>query len=86
MPTLADRFTVPPLDAQISAGDSVEVVRVTEDFIIEDEPIPFESLWQPSDELEIDTTGFVQGGQEGVFRRRRRFVSVLFSVFFLPPP
>ena len=50
----------------------IEVIRVTEDFLIEDTPIPYESLWQPSELLEIDRTGIVQVGQPGVFRRQTK--------------
>ena len=67
-------YTRPSLDATLQPNDTIEVVRVTEDFLLEDEPIPYESLWQASDQLEIDTTGLIQAGQPGILRRRTRIV------------
>ena len=67
-------YAKPDLNAEVGEGGTVEVVRVTEDFLEEDTPIPYESLWQPTRQLEIDTTGVVQVGQEGIFRKRTRIV------------
>ena len=65
-------FTRPGLDVEISAEDRIEVVRVTEDIILEDTPIPFEVLWQPTEQFDIDTTGLLSAGREGVYRKRTR--------------
>ncbi|MER3457605.1 MAG: hypothetical protein C4309_02220, partial [Chloroflexota bacterium] len=51
---------------------TIRVVRVTEEEITEQEPIPFRSIWQPSADLEIDTTSVLQVGQPGVLQRRIR--------------
>lgn len=65
-------YTDPSLDAFVGANDTITIIRVTEDFLIEDTPISFESEWQSSTLLEIDTTGVVQIGQEGILRKRTR--------------
>lgn len=65
-------FTIPDETARLRPGDTIRVVRVTEDFRTEDEPIPFETLWQPSGELDIDTIGLLQSGETGILRRRIR--------------
>jgi uncharacterized protein YabE (DUF348 family)/3D (Asp-Asp-Asp) domain-containing protein len=65
-------YTRPGLDAILRPGDTVEVIRVTEELRYEDTPIPYETVWQPSDQLEIDTEGLLTAGQPGVFRRQFR--------------
>ena len=66
-------YTVPPLDAPLGEEATIRVVRVSERFLIEQEPIPFESTWQPDPDLEIDQPQRVlQEGVPGVFERRIR--------------
>ncbi len=65
-------FTIPAADAQLNSGAAIRVVRVTEDFRTEDEPIPYETVWQPTDQLEIDSSGVIQVGVPGILRRRIR--------------
>ncbi len=65
-------YTVPPTDSPLVPEMTIRVVRVTEEEITEQEPIPFRSIWQPSPDLEIDTTGVVRVGQPGVLQRRIR--------------
>ncbi len=65
-------YSQPSLDSSVAANDTIDVIRVTEDFLFDDETIPFETLWQPSDTLELDTTGIVQSGQPGILRRRTK--------------
>ena len=62
----------PNPESKLQPNRVIEVIRVTEEYIIEDTPIPYESVWQPSEQLEIDTTGLVQSGQDGVFRRQTK--------------
>jgi 3D (Asp-Asp-Asp) domain-containing protein len=45
---------------------------VAERFLVEDEPIPFEVLWQPDPDLEIDNYHLIQGGMPGILQRRIR--------------
>lgn len=72
-------YAVPPLDAPIKEailddGDMAEVrvYRVTESVIVEQSPIPFESVWQADPDSEIDTQRLLQEGKPGVLERRIR--------------
>jgi 3D (Asp-Asp-Asp) domain-containing protein len=65
-------YTRPSSDTLLQPGDTIEVVRVTESFRYEDTPIPYETVWQPSDQFEIDTEGLLTAGQPGIFRRQFR--------------
>ena len=65
-------YTVPGADVPLKANDTVQVIRVTEDFRLVDEPIPYQTLWQASDQLDLDTTAVVSVGQPGILRQRVR--------------
>jgi uncharacterized protein YabE (DUF348 family) len=65
-------YTRPPLDASLGDDATVEVIRVGERFLIEQEPIPFESEWRPDPDLEIDNERLLQEGSPGVRERRVR--------------
>lgn len=65
-------YTTPTLDSPLNEENTIRIVRVTERFLIEQEPIPFETVWQPSLDLEIDYEGLLQEGSPGVRERRIR--------------
>ena len=66
-------YTIPEFEAALEENATIQVVRVSERFLIEQEPIPFESTWQPDPDLEIDSPSRVlQEGVPGVFERRIR--------------
>lgn len=65
-------FTRPPLGEALDAGDLIQVIRVTEDFRIEDQPIPYDTVWQAADSLEIDQRSLLSEGAPGVLRKRIR--------------
>ncbi len=65
-------YVRPGPEHPLSAGDTIEVVRVTEDFRIEDTPIPYQTIWQATDELEIDETAVISYGIPGIKRQRIR--------------
>jgi len=65
-------YTSPTLDTAVTAGTTIKVVRVSERFETEQEPIPFESVWQADPELEIDNTRLLQEGAPGILQRRIR--------------
>jgi len=65
-------YTRPPLDHPINGETTVEVVRVAERFLIEQDPIPFDVVWQPDPDLEIDHQRLIQDGAAGVLERRVR--------------
>jgi uncharacterized protein YabE (DUF348 family) len=59
-------------ETTLGDGMNIEVVRVSERFLIEQEPIPFESVWRPDPDLEIDHQRLQQEGSPGVLERRIR--------------
>lgn len=65
-------FTRPGPETPLTAGAVVEVVRVTEDFQLVDTPIPFQTMWQPTDQLELDNVVRLQAGEPGIQRQRVR--------------
>lgn len=65
-------YTRPNADHLLQAGDTIEVIRVTEDFRIQDEPIPYQTLWQGTDDLEIDQRAVISYGVPGIQRQRVR--------------
>jgi 3D (Asp-Asp-Asp) domain-containing protein len=67
-------YTSPTLDSPLTADTIVRVVRVSERFEVEQEPIPFESIWQADPELEIDNTRLLQEGSPGILQRRIRIM------------
>ncbi len=65
-------YTIPTLDAPLGKDTTIRVIRVSERFLIEQEPVPFESVWQPDPDLEIDHRRVLQEGARGIFERRIR--------------
>jgi uncharacterized protein YabE (DUF348 family) len=65
-------YTIPAMDAPLGGDAMIRVVRVSERFLIEQDPIPFETVWQPDPDLEIDYQRVMQEGSPGVLQRRVR--------------
>ncbi len=65
-------YTTPTLDAPLGEEATIRVVRVSERFLTEQDPIPFETAWQPDPDLEIDHERVLQEGARGIFERRIR--------------
>jgi uncharacterized protein YabE (DUF348 family) len=65
-------FSVPALDSSIEEGMEISITRVSETIIVEQSPIPFDSVWQPDPEMELDTQGLLHNGEPGVLERRIR--------------
>ena len=65
-------YTRPGPDVILQPDDVIQVVRVTESFRLEDTEIPFDTLWQPTDQFELDQRGLVQSGIPGIQRQRFR--------------
>ncbi|MCB0028244.1 MAG: DUF348 domain-containing protein [Anaerolineales bacterium] len=65
-------YTRPGPEVVLQANDVIQVVRVTESFRLADTDIPFETLWQPTDQMELDQRGLLQPGVPGVQRQRYR--------------
>lgn len=71
---LGKDYTDPPPDTPISDDMVIRVVRVQEDFEIEQEPIPYEVAWKPDPNMELDDRRLEQEGADGVIKRRYRLV------------
>ncbi len=65
-------YTIPLPDASLGEDATIRVVRVSERFLIEQEPIPFETMRQADPDLEIDHQRVLQEGAPGVLQRRIR--------------
>ncbi|HEY4689613.1 MAG TPA: ubiquitin-like domain-containing protein [Anaerolineae bacterium] len=65
-------YTQPPLEAPAQTGLNVRVVRVKEEFLIEQEPVAFETQVAPNPDMEIDTSQVTQEGESGVMQKRTR--------------
>ena len=66
--------TAPGADAVLKAGDTIQVMRVNEEFRFEVEEIPFQTVYQPSEELDLDSKAVLSNGVPGIKRRRFRIV------------
>jgi len=66
-----DRVT-PAQDAPVTAGMAVSIVRVYEEYYVEEVPIGFETRWEPNAELEIDQRRTANWGKEGALRQQVR--------------
>jgi len=71
---LGKDYTEPALGAPVADDMVIRVVRVREEVAIEQEPIPFETVWRPDPELELDHRRLDQEGRDGVTKRRFRVV------------
>lgn len=65
-------YVIPPENANLRAGLQIRVVRVTEDVQAEPFAVPFETVYEASDALELDTRRVAQTGQDGVDQRVTR--------------
>ncbi len=64
----------PPLETALEPGMVVSITRVREAIEIEQEPVPYVTVWVPDDDLEIDRRRIDEPGQEGLIKRRFRVV------------
>lgn len=62
----------PPLDAELHPNTIIKITRVDERLEYEEELLPFETVWEPDDDLLIDTRRVGSEGRPGVLRRRYR--------------
>jgi resuscitation-promoting factor RpfB len=65
-------YSLPSEESAVTPGMTIQVVRVTEDIITEDESLPFETLYQADAARELDTQAVIQAGQEGIRRHTVR--------------
>ena len=62
----------PPPDSLVADNPLVHISRIAEDWIVESDTIPYEVVWQPDSDLELDLQRVDQSGQEGLRKRRYR--------------
>ncbi len=65
-------YAVPSATEAIPEDGIIRVVRVEEQVITELEPIPFETSYQPADDLELDNLSVIDPGTYGVLQNRIR--------------
>ncbi|MCA9928820.1 MAG: DUF348 domain-containing protein [Anaerolineales bacterium] len=65
-------YTIPGPDTPLQPDGTIEVIRVTEDFELVDVPIPYQTLWQAGDELDLDSRAVISYGEPGIQRQRVR--------------
>jgi 3D (Asp-Asp-Asp) domain-containing protein len=69
---VGDDYSVPPAGSSITPNINVQIVRVKEEILTQQEGIPFDSVWQGDPTLEIDNQRVNQQGTPGVRQRRTR--------------
>lgn len=65
-------YAIPQVDGPIPGDGRIRVVRVRENILYEMEPIPFGTVYQPADTLELDTLQVISTGSYGVVAKRIR--------------
>lgn len=65
-------YSIPPADQSIPANGVIGLVRVTEQVLVEQTPIPFETVYQADGNLEIDSQSVLQAGILGMNAQRVR--------------
>jgi uncharacterized protein YabE (DUF348 family) len=65
-------YAVPGLQDPIPEDGRIRLIRVTEQVIVEQRPLPFEPTYQPLPDLEIDQTRLIEAGAYGVVANRVR--------------
>ncbi len=63
-------YAKPDLNAPVEPNTEVRVVRIRREVAIQQDFIPFETLWQPDPELELDNQVLAQDGAPGVREQR----------------
>lgn len=67
-------YSLPDEHSPAPEDGAIRVVRVREEVIVEQEPVAFESEYQPAPEVEIDQQQILQTGEYGLMARRLRVV------------
>jgi resuscitation-promoting factor RpfB len=65
-------YSLPPLDAVVSNGERIRLVRVSEQISLDSTPLPFETQYQPTSDLDIDNMKVIQPGAYGLSTQRIR--------------
>ena len=65
-------YSIPAEEQALPQDGKIRVVRVFEEVLIEQDTIPFQTLFQPLDDVEIDAYKVAQAGQVGLTAQRVR--------------
>jgi uncharacterized protein YabE (DUF348 family) len=65
-------YSLPAPEDPIPSDGEMRLVRVTEEVLIEQTPLPFETQYQPVSDLEIDNQSIIQTGEYGLTAQRVR--------------
>ncbi len=65
-------YTIPAVTDPIPLCREMQVIRVAEQILVELEPVPFETSYQPLETLELDSIQVVDSGTYGVLENRVR--------------
>jgi uncharacterized protein YabE (DUF348 family) len=69
---VGDDYSVPAEDQPLPAGGVIRVVRVRDEILLQQQLIPYETLYQARADWEIDHVALIQAGVYGVQQRRTR--------------
>lgn len=69
---IGDDYAQPGPDVSLTANSVIRVIRVTTDFRVADTPLPFQTVWQASDQLDLDQKATISAGEAGILRQRLR--------------
>jgi uncharacterized protein YabE (DUF348 family) len=65
-------YSIPTTEAAIPSNAEIRLVRVNEEVLVEQSPLPFETQYQPDPDSEIDSQSILQTGEYGLSAQRVR--------------
>jgi 3D (Asp-Asp-Asp) domain-containing protein len=65
-------YSTPSSAELIPSSGKIRLVRVSEQVLLEQSPIPFEKEYQPVSDLDLDSTSIIQAGEYGLSAERVR--------------
>jgi len=65
-------YSLPELTAPIPSSGKIQLVRVTEQVLVEQTPLSFKTEYQPVSDLDLDSQSIVQAGEVGLTAQRVR--------------
>ncbi|OEH84331.1 hypothetical protein BHU72_11030 [Desulfuribacillus stibiiarsenatis] len=71
-----DDLVVPGADAIVNTGDSIEVLRITKEFLTEQKKVAVETVFEERKDMEVGKKVEVQKGQEGILELTTEVVFV----------
>jgi uncharacterized protein YabE (DUF348 family) len=71
---VGEDFVEPAESTPVQEGMGIRVTRVARATAIEQESIPFETVWRPAQDIEIDQQRLEQDGKEGLTKRQIKVV------------